>query len=189
MGTEFFDGLGETLTRTAKELGERAEQIYETQKLRNKISGEERIIDKVMADIGNLIYKRHVNGEALDSELSVLCEEIQQHMLKIKEYRSSAADIKGQKICPSCEKAVDKEVAFCPYCGAECPNPEPVKEQDDEIKETYEDYFQSEDTEDTAETPDPAEQTDAPNQGEEDCGSEEQEASCTEEQPVEEEQQ
>lgn len=137
MGTEFFDGLGETITRTAKELGERAEQIYETQKIRNKISGEERIIDKVMADIGNLIYKRHVNGEAMDSELSVLCEEIHQHILKIKEYRGAAADIKGQKLCPSCEKPVDKDVSFCPYCGAECPDPE--KPQDEEPKEAVED--------------------------------------------------
>lgn len=178
--SDFFDGLGETITKTAKELGERAEQIYEAQKIRNRISGEERIIDKVMADIGNLIYKRFTNGEALDSEVSVLCEEIQQHVQKIKEYRGAAADIKGQKLCPACEKAVDKEVSFCPYCGAECPAPEPEKTEEDEIKEAYEDNFQ-------AEEPVEAEAEEAPMQEEKDCGSNEPEESCAEEQSVAEE--
>lgn len=125
MGTEFFDELGETITRTAKELGERAEMLYESQRIRNKLAGEERIIDKVMADLGNLIYKRYSDGETVDEELCVLCEEIDQHMQKIAEYKETMAGMRGQKICPSCQKAVDKDVSFCPYCGAACPNPEP----------------------------------------------------------------
>lgn len=131
MGTEFFDELGETITRTAKELGERAEMLYESQKIRNKLSGEDRIIDKIMADLGNLIYKRYSNGEAMDEELGALCEEIDQHMQKIAEYKEAMANLKGQKICPGCQKAVDKEVAFCPFCGAACPMPEPEEEAGD----------------------------------------------------------
>lgn len=168
MGTEFFDGLGETLSRTAKEFGERAEQIYEAQKIRSRIAGEERIIDKIMTDIGNIIYKRHTSGEALDNELSVLCEEIHQHILKVKEYKGTAADIRGQKLCPSCGKTVDKAVSFCPYCGAPCPTAEPEEEEDDVVEENYEDNF-------------PPEEPDS--REEEDCGSETQEESCAEEQP------
>lgn len=166
MGADFFDGLGETLTRTAKEFGERAEQIYEVQKIRNKISGEERIVDKIMVDVGNLIYKRYRSGEVLDGELSVLCEEIHQHVLKIKAYKEDAADIKGKKICPSCEKAVDKEVSFCPYCGAPCPEPKAEEIAEEEIKEVYEENFSQEEA---------------------CCGSEEQEAADGEEQQAEEE--
>lgn len=131
MGTEFFDELGETITRTAKELGERAEMLYESQKIRNKLSGEDRIIDKIMADLGNLIYKRYSNGEAMDEELGTLCEEIDQHMQKIAEYKEAMAGLKGQKICPGCQKAVDKEAAFCPFCGAACPMPEPEEDAGD----------------------------------------------------------
>ena len=134
MGTEFFDELGETITRTAKELGERAEMLYESQRIRNKLAGEERIIDKVMADLGNLIYKRYSDGETVDEELCVLCEEIDQHMQKIAEYKEAMAGMRGQKICPSCQKAVDKDVSFCPYCGAACPTPEPEEASEDEAK-------------------------------------------------------
>ena len=49
MAKDFFGTLGETLTKTARELSGRAEEVYETQRLRNKISGEERQINKAMA--------------------------------------------------------------------------------------------------------------------------------------------
>ena len=42
MAKDFFGTLGETLTKTARELSGRAEEVYETQRLRNKISGEDR---------------------------------------------------------------------------------------------------------------------------------------------------
>ena len=48
MAKDFFGSLGETLTKTAKELSGRAEEVYETQRLKNKISGEERQIEKGM---------------------------------------------------------------------------------------------------------------------------------------------
>lgn len=58
MAAEFFDGLVKTISKTTKELGKttkeigaRAEQTIETQKIRNKIAGEERIIAKIKEDI------------------------------------------------------------------------------------------------------------------------------------------
>ena len=59
MAKDFFGSLGETLTKPAKELSGRAEEDYETQRLKNKISGEERQIEKAMADLGRIIYKRY----------------------------------------------------------------------------------------------------------------------------------
>lgn len=63
-GKRFFGSLGETLTKTAKELSGRAEEVYETQRLKNKISGEERQIEKAMADLGRIIYKRYKKGNS-----------------------------------------------------------------------------------------------------------------------------
>ena len=134
MGADFFDGLGETLTKTAREIGERAEQIYEVQKLRNRISGEERMVDKILTDVGNLIYKRFESGEEMEPEITVLCEEVRQHIRKIREYKRQAAGMRGQKVCRSCGKAIDKEVSYCPYCGTACvfeePDPETSEDAD-----------------------------------------------------------
>ena len=153
MAADFIDGLVKTISQTTKELGkatkglsERAEQTIEAQKIRNRIAGEEKIIEKIKVDIGNWIYKKHADGEGLDSELSVLCQEIDQHYLKIREFRDSAANIKGQKVCPSCEREVDMSVSFCPYCGTPCPTPEPAENVEGEAVQAEEETK----TEDTA---------------------------------------
>ena len=38
MAKDFFDELSDTITRTTKDLSKKAGQIYETQKIRSKIS-------------------------------------------------------------------------------------------------------------------------------------------------------
>ena len=52
MAKDFFEELGEAITKTAREIGGRAEVLYGTQKLKNKISGEERQIQKIMEELG-----------------------------------------------------------------------------------------------------------------------------------------
>ena len=145
MGTDFFDGIVKTFSKTTKELGKttkelgaRAEQTIETQKIRGKISGEERTIEKLKADLGDIIYKRHAEGEGIDGELSVICQEIDQHFLKIREFKDSAANLRGKKICPSCEREVDLSVSFCPYCGTPCPTLEPTESVEDPVEEPVE---------------------------------------------------
>ena len=142
MGTDFFDGLVKTFSKTTKELGKttrelgaRAEQTIEAQKIRSKITGEERIIEKIKVDIGDIVYRRHSQGDGIDSELSALCQEIDQHYLKIREYKDNAANLKGEK--------------FCPYCGTPCPTPEPAKNVENDIVSSDEDEDGSNEPEET----------------------------------------
>jgi hypothetical protein len=128
---DFFDGLGETLVRTAKELGERAGHVYETQKIRNNISEEERKAGKLQEEIGRIIYKKYRRGEEISPEILALCEQIQEHLRKAASYKDEVAALKGQKICPSCQKAIDKTVSFCPHCGTACPTTEKEKKTED----------------------------------------------------------
>ena len=114
----FWDDLGNTLTRKAKGLSSRAENLYEIQKIRNKLSAQERMTEKLMMDIGKLIYTRYEHGEAVDGEVGAICEEISQHMLEADHFRDAIAASKGEKFCPACHKAVMREASFCPYCGA-----------------------------------------------------------------------
>ena len=128
MARDFFDGLGDSISRKTRDLGKMAGQIYETQKIRSKVSSEEHMIAKLKADIGNYIYEKYQNGEEVEDALRGFCEEIQQHLEIIEGYRDSAAELKGQKICRSCGHSVDRSVSYCPYCGSPCPTPEPKEE-------------------------------------------------------------
>ena len=129
MANEFFNDLSERLTKTAQGLSKSVGDIYDTQKKRSKISGEERMAEKLMTDIGRIVYSRYEEKEDLDSELLSLCVEIRQHMDNIEELKEDVANKKGQKICPACKKSVDKEASFCPYCGTAVPDPEPAEEE------------------------------------------------------------
>lgn len=134
MANKFFDGLmdglGVKISKTAKELSGHAETIYETQKLRNKISNENRAIDKLMADLGNILYKQYIAGAEMDEEQKALCEQIDQHMQNIEKATDELANMQGKKICPTCQQKVAKNAAFCPNCGTACPVvEEPVEEE------------------------------------------------------------
>lgn len=93
-GKRFFGSLGETLTKTAKELSGRAEEVYETQRLKNKISGEERQIEKAMADLGRIIYKRYKKEIPVDDAQKALCEQIDQRMEQIEKYKTDISELK-----------------------------------------------------------------------------------------------
>ena len=143
--SSFWDDLGSTLTRKAKGLSSRAENLYEIQKIRNKLSAQERMTEKLMMDIGKMIYTRYEQGEAVDGETGAICEEISQHMLEADHYRDAIAASKGEKFCPACHKAVMREASFCPYCGAACPTAEleekaadVIEQADEELKEAAE---------------------------------------------------
>lgn len=143
--SSFWDDLGNTLTRKAKGLSSRVENLYEIQKIRNKLSAQERMTEKLMMDIGKMIYTRYEQGEAVDGETGAICEEISQHMLEADHYRDAIAASKGEKFCPACHKAVMREASFCPYCGAACPTAEleekaadVIEQADEELKEAAE---------------------------------------------------
>lgn len=143
--SSFWDDLGNTLIRKAKGLSSRAENLYEIQKIRNKLSAQERMTEKLMMDIGKMIYTRYEQGEAVDGETGAICEEISQHMLEADHYRDAIAASKGEKFCPACHKAVMREASFCPYCGAACPTAEleekaadVIEQADEELEEAAE---------------------------------------------------
>ncbi|MGI6069939.1 MAG: zinc ribbon domain-containing protein [Blautia sp.] len=146
MGNDFLGELGETITKTAKEIGEKADVFFESQKLQNKAASEKRMIEKNLSDLGNLVYKRYVDGETMDEELSAVCEEITQHQTVIAKYREEIARLKGRKICGGCGESIDRDSAFCPKCGTPCPpDPEPevmegdVVDEDGEVQEPADD--------------------------------------------------
>ena len=122
---DFFEGLGETLSRTAKDLSDRASNVYETQKIRSKIASEERAIEKLKSDIGTLIYARYEEGEQFEGELGRLLIEIKEHRAAIHTLEDDNASLKGKKICPSCRKEVPADAQFCPACGTPCPGGAP----------------------------------------------------------------
>lgn len=128
MAKDFFDGLGESFAKTMREIGGKAESFYSEQKLKSRISTEEKQIQKIMEELGKILYRRYRDGVPLEDMQKRLCEQIDQKMDRIAQYKEQIAGVKSKKVCPSCGAAVDAEMAFCPHCGASCT----TKEQEDQ---------------------------------------------------------
>lgn len=146
MASDFFREFGKALSKTAQDLGERVNSMYETQKLQSKIGDEEKAIEKLKMRIGGIVFEKYQENAEVDEELKSICEDIVSHLNQIDSLKEATAARNGQKICPGCKKSVDKAVSFCPYCGTPCPDPEP-----DMVEE---DLFANEDEEAPAEESD-----------------------------------
>ena len=167
MAKDFFGNLGQALSKTAKELSGRAEDAYETQRLKNKISAEERQIDKIMADLGKIVYRHYKEEVPVDDAQKALCEQIDQRMEQIEQLRTDINDLKirTRRICPSCGKEVEKNAAFCKFCGAACPIQDTIDgtaEEVEEEKKSEEAAEEVAETEEDTEAADTAEVTEEP---------------------------
>lgn len=130
MAKDFFGSLTDTFAKAAKDLTGRAETIYETQKLKNKISGEKQQIEKAMADLGRIVYRRYQEGISVEEAENEICVQIDERYQQIKRLKKEVEELKEQRVCPNCGSIVGKNDAFCSKCGASCLVPE---EEDDNI--------------------------------------------------------
>lgn len=161
MAKDFFGSLTDTFAKAAKDLTGRAETIYETQKLKNKISGEKQQIEKAMADLGRIVYRRYQEGISVEEAENEICVQIDERYQQIKRLKKEAEELKEQRVCPNCGSIVGKNDAFCSKCGASCSVPEeeddnivdmeePVEEASEEAEEpTEETTFEEEKEEET----------------------------------------
>lgn len=120
MAKDFFDSIGKSLAKTMREVGGRAENFYSEQKLKGNISGEEKQIQKIMEELGKIVYRRYCDGAPLEDMQKRLCEQIDQRMERIAQFKEEIAGVKSKKICSSCGMAVEEGMAFCPHCGTAC---------------------------------------------------------------------
>lgn len=146
MADDFFTDFGETLHQAAKEFTAKTDSFFESQKMRNKINGEQRQIDQCLKDVGNIIYNKFVEGEPLHEDVAALCEEITEHKMAIAKTREEMARKRGEKVCAACGASLPREARFCLQCGAECEEEpeEEVVEDPEPAPEEKEDPFEKE---------------------------------------------
>lgn len=121
---DFFDNLRQTLSETAEAVGKKTEELVETQKLRSRIHTAQRNVDQDYRKLGHMVFQRFVEGEAMDQELSAICDNILEIQAQIARYQEALAKKRGQNICPACGKASPAGASFCMFCGTEMPAPE-----------------------------------------------------------------
>lgn len=133
---EFFEDLGKFITETAGNVGKKTEEVMEVQKLKSQIRSLERSNQGDLTDLGKIIYERFRKEEAVDGELEVICEEIRKRRMSIAAFEKKLADMKGVKECENCQELIEKDMKFCPHCGAEVKKEEMPQECEDIFAES-----------------------------------------------------
>lgn len=133
---DFFEDLGKFITETAGNVGKKTEEVMEVQKLKSQIRSLERSNQGDLTDLGKIIYERFRKEEAVDGELEVICEEIRKRRMIIVAFEKKLADMKGVKECENCQELIEKDMKFCPHCGAEVKKEEMPQECEDIFAES-----------------------------------------------------
>ena len=117
---EFFDKLGKKASEAYKITADKTGKLAKEAKLRLKIGDLKSQINNIYEEIGKKVYQNHVDSSTIDLEkeieesctkIDLLSEEIE---MKLKE----CLELRDRKQCPNCFTEMDRDVKFCPECGA-----------------------------------------------------------------------
>lgn len=92
---DFFDELGKKITETAEDLGRKAENAVEIQKIKGQIRSLKRANDRDLLDIGRMAYEKFQKGEISDLDCISLCEAIENRSEEIERQEEEIVRIKG----------------------------------------------------------------------------------------------
>ena len=92
---DFFDELGKKITETAEDLGRKAENAVEIQKIKGQIRSLKRANNRDLLEIGRMAYEKFQKGEISDLDCISLCEAIETRSEEIERQEEEIVRIKG----------------------------------------------------------------------------------------------
>lgn len=117
---EFFDKLGQKASEAYKATADKTGKLAKEAKLRMKIGELKSQINDIYKEIGKKVYENHVREEKenLEKELEEECTKIDVLSAEIESNLKQCLELKDKKQCPQCFAEIEKNVKFCPKCGA-----------------------------------------------------------------------
>lgn len=126
---EFFDKLGKKASEAYKITADKTGKLAKEAKIKLKIGELKSQINDIYEEIGKNVYQNHVNKETINLEEKIEedCTRIDIISAEIEAKLKECLELKDRKQCPNCFTEMDKDVKFCPECGA--------KQEQEEAKE------------------------------------------------------
>ena len=158
---DFFNKVGSTISSKSKDVTKKAKEIAEIAKLTGQIAEKEESIKSAYIELGKYVYESQ--KEDAPEEVAEKFAVIDTTVEEIEHLKREISRLKGRQVCPDCGKEVSYSAAFCSYCGAKLPEPEPEEVVDEgEVTEVTEDSAEAaeaaEPVEESAEAAEPVEE-------------------------------
>jgi len=140
---DFFEKVGETLSVKGKEAVKKAKEMADISNLSVQISSQEKIINKLYAELGKAYFELHREEE--DGPYASRFREIKSASEKIQELKGEINKIKGVKTCENCGADMDADAAYCPGCGTKASAEEPAREPevDEDLDDVFDDVYET----------------------------------------------
>ena len=115
---EFFDKLGKKASEAYKVTADKTGKIAKEAKLKMKMADLKGQANYM--EIGKKVYEKHVKEETLDikKELEEECTKLDVISDEIDSILKECIDLKDKKVCQKCYSQIEKNMKFCPECGA-----------------------------------------------------------------------
>lgn len=116
---DFFDKLGKKASEAYKVTADKTGKIAKETKLKLKMGELKSKIEDIYEETGKKVYEKHVKKEEISmNDLLEECKQIDEMSNEIEKIRQECLELKDKKQCPKCFKEIDKNMKFCPECGA-----------------------------------------------------------------------
>ena len=129
---EFFNKIGKKASEAYKVTADKTGKLAKEAKLRMKIADLKSQINDIYKEIGETVYQKHTREGEYDitKEIEEKCTKIDVISDEIESNLKQCLELKDKRQCPSCFAEIEKDVKFCPKCGAkqEEIQEEPAKE-------------------------------------------------------------
>ena len=129
---DFLNKLGKKASEACKVTADKTGKLAKEAKLRMKKSDLKSQINTIYKEIGETVYQKHTREGEYDitKEIEEKCTKIDVLSDEIESNLKQCLELKDKRQCPSCFAEIEKDVKFCPKCGAkqEEIQEEPAKE-------------------------------------------------------------
>lgn len=96
--SDFFDDLGRKLTEAADEIGRKAGDTIEVQKVKSQIRSLKRSNERDYTDIGRMVYQKFTEGVLEGTDYIALCEAIEKRYEEIEEKEADLEKLKRKEL-------------------------------------------------------------------------------------------
>ncbi len=93
---ELFEKWGKRIGDTIEDIGKKAEDTLEVQKMKSQISTMKRTNERDYIDMGKMIYEKYKNEEEIAEEFHPFCEAVARRESEIDSLEREISRIKGE---------------------------------------------------------------------------------------------
>ncbi len=115
---DFWDDLYKKMNSAVDYTAKETTKLTEIAKLKYNLMREKSNLDEAYKNLGKIYYAQMKDGDLDEHKLSLAYDKIEKSKQEIEKIEAAINVAKNIKICSECKAKIEKEMLFCPKCGA-----------------------------------------------------------------------